>query len=386
MFFDFVICHVIYRGWDMKYIKELEGLRGLMALWVVAGHAFASLPLLSGKLPANLMNTQAVDVFIMLSGFVIFFMLDNKKQSYGTYITQRFFRIFPIYLFALILSMVMLSFTLDVLTLAPQSPATPSRIDFINQFYAHPILHTVFHFILMQGVIPGFLLEGSSFTILGQAWSVSVEWQFYLIAPLLFILMNEIHKRKYFLILMVFVIACLVFGKVTDKGFYGNNLLAFSIGYITFYFYKHMFPVISKNQLRVVVAVFLLLSFIILKKDCVPVFIWVISFYSVLKKEKEGDTNIVSKILDAKPILFIGRVSYSIYMVHMAVVFFFLKLFAGKETISLYWYFAFPALCIIASIVISGITYRLIEAPMISFGKKVTARFARSNRGPEVIS
>ncbi|WP_407301782.1 hypothetical protein ACHQJB_13725 [Raoultella planticola] len=53
----------------MKYIKELEGLRGIMALWVVAGHAFVSLPLLSGKLPANLMNTQAVDVFIMLSGF-----------------------------------------------------------------------------------------------------------------------------------------------------------------------------------------------------------------------------------------------------------------------------------------------------------------------------
>ncbi|WP_407301781.1 acyltransferase family protein [Raoultella planticola] len=313
-------------------------------------------------------------------------MLDNKKQSYGMYITQRFFRIFPIYLFALILSMVMLSFTLDVLTLVPQSPATPSRIDFINQFYDHPILHTIFHFILMQGVIPGFLLEGSSFTILGQAWSVSVEWQFYLIAPLLFMLMNKIHKRKYFLILMVLVIACLIFGKVTDKGFYGNNLLAFSIGYITFYFYKYMFPVISKNQLRVVVAIFLPLSFIVLKKECIPVFIWVVSFYSVLKKEKEGVNNIVSKILDAKPILFIGRVSYSIYMVHMAVVFSFLKLFAGKETIPVYLYFAFPALCIIVSIVISGITYRLVEAPMISFGKKVTARFARSNSGPEVIS
>ena len=73
-------------------------------------------------------------------------------------------------------------------------------------------------------------------------------------------------------------------------------------------------------------------------------------------------------------------------MVHMAVVFSFLKLFAGKETIPVYLYFAFPALCIIVSIVISGITYRLVEAPMISFGKKVTARFARSNSGPEVIS
>ncbi|MBC4671612.1 acyltransferase [Klebsiella quasipneumoniae] len=84
----------------MRYIRELEGLRGIMALWVVFGHSLASLPAFSTRIPPTALNSYAVDVFIILSGFVIFFMLDNKKQVYSDYITQRFFRIFPIYIFA----------------------------------------------------------------------------------------------------------------------------------------------------------------------------------------------------------------------------------------------------------------------------------------------
>lgn len=35
----------------MRYIKELEGLRGLMALWVVFGHSLAALPLINKHVP-----------------------------------------------------------------------------------------------------------------------------------------------------------------------------------------------------------------------------------------------------------------------------------------------------------------------------------------------
>ncbi|MGK7034473.1 acyltransferase family protein [Klebsiella pneumoniae] len=78
----------------MRYIRELEGLRGIMALWVVFGHSLASLPAFSTRIPPTALNSYAVDVFIILSGFVIFFMLDNKKQVYSDYITQRFLEFF----------------------------------------------------------------------------------------------------------------------------------------------------------------------------------------------------------------------------------------------------------------------------------------------------
>ncbi|MDP1465567.1 hypothetical protein Q6331_28110, partial [Klebsiella pneumoniae] len=90
-------------------------------------------------------------VFIMLSGFVIFFMMDNKPQSYGKYLTQRFFRIFPIYLLALIVSFVLIDFTTSVLTHALAAPATTGRLEIINQFNKAPSLHAFFHLLLIQG-------------------------------------------------------------------------------------------------------------------------------------------------------------------------------------------------------------------------------------------
>ncbi|HEO1574281.1 TPA: acyltransferase [Klebsiella aerogenes] len=92
----------------MRYIKELEGLRGLMALWVVFGHSLAALPIINKHLPPTALNSYAVDVFIMLSGFVIFFMIDNKRQPYLQYIVQRFFRIFPLYILVLVISIILI--------------------------------------------------------------------------------------------------------------------------------------------------------------------------------------------------------------------------------------------------------------------------------------
>lgn len=103
----------------MRYIKELEGLRGLMAIWVVLGHSLAALPIINKHVPPTLLNSYAVDVFIILSGFVIFFMIDNKKQSYPQYIIQRFFRIFPLYLLILAVSVFLINFTRDVFLIYP---------------------------------------------------------------------------------------------------------------------------------------------------------------------------------------------------------------------------------------------------------------------------
>ncbi|EML7011503.1 TPA: acyltransferase family protein [Klebsiella pneumoniae] len=358
----------------MKYIKELEGLRGLMALWVVAGHAFASLPMLSSKIPANLLNTQAVDVFIMLSGFVIFFMMDNKPQSYGKYLTQRFFRIFPIYLLALIVSFVLIDFTTSVLTHALAAPATNGRLEIINQFNKAPSLHAFFHLLLIQGAVPVSMLKDSSFTILGQAWSVSVEWQFYIIAPLLFMLMNKITSKKNCLALFIILIFMIGYGKITDKGFYGNNLFAFSIGYLTFYFYKNIYPSINLAQLKIASAIAIFLSIILLGKDAFPVIIWVASFYAVLKKDMCGELSFLGKVLDWRPVLYIGRISYSIYMVHMVIVFCILSLLSGYNELPLYMYAVFPVSCIVVSIAISSLTYRYIEKPMMSFGKRISGK------------
>ncbi len=66
-------------------LAGLEGLRGIMCVWVVITHTLtiAALPIYKnegvGMLLAN--GTYAVGVFILLSGFVIAFLLDSKKRT-----------------------------------------------------------------------------------------------------------------------------------------------------------------------------------------------------------------------------------------------------------------------------------------------------------------
>lgn len=66
-------------------IGALEGLRGVMAWWVVLGHVSLTL---GWKLPLIDRNTLAVDVFIFLSGFVITSLVDRKHEAYRPYIIR----------------------------------------------------------------------------------------------------------------------------------------------------------------------------------------------------------------------------------------------------------------------------------------------------------
>ena len=83
------------------YFPELTGLRGLMAWWVVIGHV---LYVFSDRLGQLSHNVSPVYVFVILSGFVIMALLDNKHERYTSYIVRRFFRLFPVYALLLVIT------------------------------------------------------------------------------------------------------------------------------------------------------------------------------------------------------------------------------------------------------------------------------------------
>ena len=74
-----------------------------MAWWVVAGHALrltGTAQWLPAPVAKVVMKTDiAVNVFIIVSGFVITHLLMNARESYSQYIWRRFLRIAPIYIF-----------------------------------------------------------------------------------------------------------------------------------------------------------------------------------------------------------------------------------------------------------------------------------------------
>lgn len=360
----------------MRHIKELDGLRGLMALWVVAGHSYEAIPSLSKFIPMTLMNDFAVDVFIVLSGFVIFNYLNNNSVSYRQYITQRAMRLFPIYLVVLALTISSIYFYRDILTISPDSPSTEYRIYQVDVFLDNAWQHIIPHLFLLQGLIPDRVLHLVGTTIVGQAWSASVEWQFYLVAPFLFVFFNKLIKqsnmRAVMTILMSIVIIMIASKLMANKAFVGSSLSSFFVGFLSFFYFRDFYPKASTHAIRLIGLCVIATTILLLKKECIGYLIWFIVFFSVLLRGKTGSENIVTKPLSNWLVLAIGKVSYSIYMVHMLVIYFTLYLFVELSVpIGVHYAWLVP-MSMLASFIISIYTFKYIEHPMMLLGKKMS--------------
>src|SRR6186713_2887882 len=153
---------------DHLKIHSLHGLRGLMAWWVVLGHSFVAV---GWHVPLIERNTLAVDVFIMLSGFVISMLIERKAEPYGVYIVRRAFRLFPLYLVALAISAALLPVQLLAWQSLVANRSNLYRIELVQQALADLPLHLGINLPLAQGLAPKIVGSDIPYAIIGQAWS-----------------------------------------------------------------------------------------------------------------------------------------------------------------------------------------------------------------------
>ena len=160
-------------------IKALSGLRIIAALWVVLFHfrpllAAASPGLSSALAPVLNAGAQGVDLFFILSGFVLTWnYLDRMGESWSTRDTLHFLwlrlaRVWPVYLVTMHLAAAFAVFTLYV----GGFPLAPPVIESINA------LSWIRQVLLVQLWFQPFF-DGSSWD--GPAWSISAEWLAYLL-------------------------------------------------------------------------------------------------------------------------------------------------------------------------------------------------------------
>lgn len=142
-----------------NHIKCLDGLRGLAALWVLVGHAL----LLAGwRLPLVSRPDLAVDLFILLSGFlmVLHYELRETREpwyspaTWRTFWVRRFFRIAPLYYLLLVAALLagpMVGHARESLALiVPGTGTAPAR--YYDQSFWNVVTHVTFVF----GQIPYF--------------------------------------------------------------------------------------------------------------------------------------------------------------------------------------------------------------------------------------
>jgi len=162
-----------------QYLPPVDGLRAVAIIAVVGFHV--GLAGFSG-------GYVGVDVFFVISGFLIINQirqdLENGRFSILSFYARRTLRILPPYL--LMLGAVSLA--------APFFLTTPTvYLDFLGSAVASPLMVSNVFFYLRAGY---FDIEASQKPLL-HTWTLAVEEQFYVAAPILLLLVFHLGRRRF---------------------------------------------------------------------------------------------------------------------------------------------------------------------------------------------
>ncbi len=337
-----------------------------------------------------MLSGYAVEIFIMISGFVIAGLVIDQKERWPPFIIRRAFRIFPAYLVALAFGALTTPLAVEGLARSPwaSDPSSwyfGSMVEGLASTNSHPWAHWILHLTLLQGVVPNNVLPWSAVAFVGPAWSLSLEWQFYLLAPALVWIMRS---RTWAAWLVLF--ACLsavlfqrgVFGTYETHTSILGGLWLFLIGIAS----RLALPAIQRANLPLSTIVFGAIGAGLLARELIPVSLWIAFIVLLARPEPRNALDrtirkLADILLASRVATVLGARSYSVYIIHipiMKLLLFLMPLQFMTQTEALLW---LAPLSISLTLAASELMYRYVERPMIRAGARLAAGRAASLAG-----
>lgn len=360
-------------------IAEFEGLRGILALWVVFGHWATSITLSLRPLRQNLWDVQAVDVFIILSGFVITLLLHRAPTDYRRYITRRWFRIAPVYLTVLLVAAWLLPVTGAILEQAPVGEMSAVRQGINTETQANFWSDLLWHLTMLHGLVPLAERHYAAYAFVGQAWSISLEWQFYLLAPLFLALVRRVREPVALLGLLALSGGLMVSGAYFSPAFLGNKLPLFALGagsYALWHYYGTQPLPFTPLARRCLSGLLILLCLASRQDALLGPALWLLVFHCLLAARATPSAleAMPMAILRSRPLQFLGGISYTLYLTHFLVLIGGLWLLQPLAESPQLFAFALLAYLVPLSLIVAwGVSVK-IERPMMALGRRLTQR------------
>lgn len=365
----------------MGRVFVLDTLRGLAAFTVIWHHfhyAFRGGQTNKFYLRPFIAGHEAVMLFFVLSGYVLSVAVWRGKQlPYRLYLIRRLTRIYLPYLVALLIS------------------AAVGRHFLFSRMQLDPWFYLTWQAPITWRVIAKGLLVEPYFTLNTAFWSLQYEMQMSLIFPVLCWIILKLRTLGTFLLVAVMYWASVHVSRHTSDPYF----IAESLEYCTFFL---MGALIAKNQatlaaswrgigtaLKVFVTVtsfalyyrffglpkgnaatrFGLTDTSAIHRSDLVVALGVIGIIVVATSSE-----MMQRVLDKPLFEYLGRVSYSMYLIHSVVLFSFIDLMYGKVPIAI-----IGLAYLIATMLISHLFLISVEEPSLQWGKRLTARLgARS--------
>ncbi len=354
-------------------ILQLDGLRCFAVLAVIWFHW--AQPPYNGNFLKTSLGEIGVSVFFVLSGFLISkTLLDakskaeshkNKSSAIKTFYLRRFLRIFPLYYATLAI--------LFILNIPPHREAIGWHVLYLQNIY-HKL--TTPH------------IWGSHF------WTLAVEEQFYLVWPFILILVEKKHFVRIFSCLIV---SSLIYRMLwlmlphwlpSPSRLLIDHLDCFATGAYFSYLSTLSAPEPRQKAARAfwITGLFL---FILSQTDIPGAFALTqtaVAFLcgALVSYTSTGISGRVGRILDNKIVVYIGSISYGLYIFHALAPAFWLwffwtcplpgyRLFARlglpAEMLNSYWFQIFVNVLITATL--SILSWHFFEKPIISLKSRL---------------
>jgi peptidoglycan/LPS O-acetylase OafA/YrhL len=336
---------------SVVYRREIDGLRAIAVMPVVLGHA---------KIAGFSGGFVGVDVFFVISGYLISTIiindLDTSTFSFWKFYERRARRILPALFFVMAL-------------ITPFAAMWMMPEDFKN-YGQSLVATTLFSNNILLAITSGYWDSSTNFKPLLHTWSLGVEEQFYVIFPILLVVIWKSFRNFTLPIIAFFMLASFglaAWSVIHDPAlsFYllptrGWELLA---GTLTAYWIKYRQESNANFQAKQVFSLFglgmILFSIFVFDESYLspgPFLLFPV-VGSVLVIYCAVDGTLVQRVLSSSVPVGVGLISYSLYLWHQPL--FALARVYAKNSVSTSVY----AVLIGITFICAYLTWKFVEAP-----------------------
>ena len=359
-----------------KYLPSIDSLRALAVLAVIIYHVDVN------YLPGGFLG---VDLFFVLSGYLISSLIIKEYRKTGSLNLYNFYirrarRLLPAVYFMITVGLVVMVLFNEVLLRKSHLDAIFGYIYSSNWWY---IFHKLDYFDSFGAQSP-----------FKHLWSLAIEEQFYMIFPLLFLLVNrkkkskdgtyKLNKNFLYVVLGLILVSLLAHILLFDinnisRIYFGTDTRAFSllVGVVGAILYPmerlHAKVTPQQNMLYSVVSlvsIATLITVMIYTSEYNTLLyrggfllVAILGLIVIISSGKQH--TLMSRLLSFKPVVFIGKISYSLYLWHFPV----LVLTTPVSEIGNPNIF-FVILRIVLTFAVAIVSYVFVETPIRKLGFK----------------
>jgi peptidoglycan/LPS O-acetylase OafA/YrhL len=339
------------------YYSAIDGVRAICVLLVMLNH------LKIGNVALEYVHGYiGVDIFFVISGFLITDLLIIEEKKRGridlqAFYLRRAFRILPIYSVVLLIYIAVCQLPSQAEKWVQLKGGLPYFLLFLNEFVQEPNGGTVF----------------------GQTWSLGVEEKFYLVWPVAFFILFKGFQKRFFVVAALFSLTGVLpfvlsksYSFMLAKSYYGLlagcvMAIVLTSGYAASY--SEYLRRIPSGAMAALLALGLGLELWNQKFTFLLTWIIVIFLSYVIVKQTW-----ISAFLSLKPMIWLGRRSYSMYLVHVLVM----NAFERYMPLANPWQATlFIGVVYLVSALVAHVLFTVIEEPARVYGKSFIKRISQ---------